>query len=413
MSHLRALAAFVLTVALVPLLATAPGNAVVIPDAATAGTRTAGTTPQQTKFSSLARKKAQTARISVLPKISQKGAGVKSADKAKAVGEVKFSPAKEGRKVQIYRSSDGGTTWTKYGDVHKQDAKGIVRFGPAAPLTGAHWTYKAEAKKQGSLARIESNPVTDRWSLIMEDQFSGAKLDPRWNTRGDYYDKGSQRKCAKASKKMAQVGQGALTLKVKKDPKRRGDVCKWRSPGGKTKKFSYYLNGHVGTDQTFSFRYGTAAARVKFQEPQGMHGSFWMNTSGEPEGRRNVEIDAVEFFGKNYNKGGLAQFLHYKGRKIGGLQPSANDALKGTDNWWKKYHVFSVVWTPSGYSFRIDGHETFRSTKAISDKQVIMILSLLSSDWELDSMPPSGKGSMKVDWVRVWQDQAIAARNLQ
>jgi beta-glucanase (GH16 family) len=212
---------------------------------------------------------------------------------------------------------------------------------------------------------------------------------------------------------MAQVGKGALTLKVKKDPKRRGDVCKWRSPAGKIKKFSYYLNGHVGTDQTFSFRYGTAAARVKFQKPQGMHGSFWMNTSGEPEGRKNVEIDAVEFFGRDYNKGGLAQFLHFKGRKIGGLQPSANDVLRGTDNWWKKYHVFSVVWTPSGYSFRIDGTETFRTTKAVSDKQVIMILSLLSSDWELDDMSKTGKGSMKVDWVRVWQDQGIAARNLQ
>ena len=126
-----------------------------------------------------------------------------------------------------------------------------------------------------------------------------------------------------------------------------------------------------------------------------------------------MEIDTVEFFGKGYKDGGLAQFLHYKGRKIGGLQPSANDVLKGSDNWWKKYHVFSVHWSPSGYSFRIDGVETYRTTKAKSDKQVIAILSLLSSDWELDKMPKSGKGSMKVDWFRVWQDQSIAARNLQ
>jgi beta-glucanase (GH16 family) len=412
MSSYRALAASVIAAVTVPLLAIGPSSALVASDSGTAA-RTSDADRTKTSFQSLTRKKAQSARISVLPKIAQKGSGVKNADKAKAVGEVKFSPAKEGRKVQVYRSSDGGTTWTKWGDVRKQDKKGIVRFAPAAPLTGAHWTYKAEAKKQGSLARIVSNPVTDRWALLMEDQFSGSRLDARWNTRGDFYDKGSQRKCAKASPKMAQVGKGALTLKVKKDPKRRGDVCKWRSPAGKIKKFNYYLNGHVGTDQTFSFRYGTAAARVKFQKPQGMHGSFWMNTSGEPEGRKNVEIDAVEFFGKDYNKGGLAQFLHFKGRKIGGLQPSANDVLTGTDNWWKKYHVFSVVWTPSGYSFRIDGTETFRTTKAVSDKQVIMILSLLSSDWELDDMSKTGKGSMKIDWVRVWQDQGIAARNLQ
>ena len=87
--------------------------------------------------------------------------------------------------------------------------------------------------------------------------------------------------------------------------------------------------------------------------------------------------------------------------------------LVGSDNWFKKYHVFSVVWTPAGYSFRIDGKETFRTTKARSDKQVIAILSLLSSDWELDKMSKTGKGSMKVDWFRVWQDQSIAGRNLQ
>jgi beta-glucanase (GH16 family) len=259
-----------------------------------------------------------------------------------------------------------------------------------------------------------SGRVTDRWTLLFQDQFSGGSLDHSvWKTRGDFYDKASKRKCSKASPKMAKVGGGALTLKVKKDPARRGDLCKWRSPGGKKKKFNYYLNGHVGTVDSFSFRYGVAAARVKFQRPQGMHGSAWMNTSGEPEGNRAVEIDAVEFFGKGYNKGGLAQFLHYKGRKIGGLQPRANDVLKGRDNWWKKYHVFSVEWTPTAYSFRIDGIETYRTTKAVSDKQVIAILSLLSSDWELDKMSKSGKGSMKVDWFRVWQDQSIAARNLQ
>ncbi len=182
----------------------------------------------------------------------------------------------------------------------------------------------------------------------------------------------------------------------------------------RSSRYPYYLNGHVGTDAAFDFRYGVAAARVKFQKPRGMHGSFWMNTSGTaPQGTRPVEIDTVEFFGKGHKDGGLAQFLHYKGRKIGGLQKSANDALKGNDNWWKKYHVFSVEWTPQGYSFRIDGQETFRTSKAVSNKQVIPILSLLSSDYELKDMPKSGKGSMKVDWVRVWQAPELARKNLQ
>jgi beta-glucanase (GH16 family) len=416
MSSYRALAASFVTAALVPLLAVAPSNALVVADtASSAGSTATQQSSQKTSFQSLKRKKAQAARLSVLPKIAQKGKGAASADKAKAIGEVKFSPAKEGRKVQIYRSSDGGTTWTKWGSPKKQNDDGVVRFTPAAPLTGAHWTYRAEAAKAGSLAKFMSGTATDQWTQIFEDQFGGASLNSAlWSTRGTSYDKGSQRKCSKASPKMAKVGSGVLSLKVKKDPNRRGDVCKWKKPGTSKKfKFPYYLNAHVGTDAKFTFRYGTAAARVKFQQPRGMHGSFWMNTSDEPQGRRQVEIDTVEFFGKGYKDGGLAQFLHYKGRKIGGVQKSADTTLKGTDNWWKKYHVFSVVWSPSGYSFRIDGTETFRTSKAISDKQVLTILSLLSSDWELADMPKSGKGSMKVDWVRVWQHQSLAARNLQ
>jgi beta-glucanase (GH16 family) len=410
MSYLRAFVALVLAAALTPLLLTAPGTAApATTETAASTTRTTDRTTDRTTARTSARK-AQSARITVLPKIALKGKTDTSADRARTVGEVKVSPAKTVRKVVVQRSTDGGLTWSKFGSKKKTNAKGIVYFTPA----GTGNAYRAKIAKAKGLPGFKTGQVVDRWSLLWEDQFNGSRLDPaKWATRGDFYDKGSKRKCSKASPKMANVGGGALTLKVKKDPARRGDVCKWRSPGGKKKKFNYYLNGHVGTDSRFDFRHGVAAARVKFQQPQGMHGSFWMNTSGTaPQGTRPVEIDTVEFFGKGYDKGGLAQFLHYKGRKIGGLQPSANDVLAGNDNWWKKYHVFSVEWDQKGYVFRIDGKETYRTGKAVSDKQVIVILSLLSSDWELDKMSKSGKGSMKVDWVRVWQDPGLA-RNLQ
>ena len=377
-------------------------------------TGTKSTSTKKTSYRIFKRKKAQSVRIEVLPKIAQAGRTASNADKAKAVGEVKFSPAKKGRKAQIEVSPDG-KTWSNWGAPRKQNAKGIVRFTPRDAAPGVTWHYRAVAPKAAGLAKITSTVYVDQWSQIFEDQFGGTSLNSGiWSTRAPFYDKGSQRKCSKASPKMAKVGKGVLQLQVKKDPARRGDVCTWKKPGTKKKfTFPYYLNGHVGTEQSFTFRYGTAAARVKFQKPRGMHGSFWLNTSGEPEGRRSVEIDTVEFFGKGYKDGGLAQFLHYRGRKIGGVQKSADDALKGTDNWWKKFHVFSVTWTPKGYSFRIDGTETYRINKAVSDKQVLVILSLLSSDWELDDMPKSGKGTMKVDWVRVWQHPKFAARNLQ
>jgi hypothetical protein len=52
--------------------------------------------------------------------------------------------------------------------------------------------------------------------------------------------------------------------------------------------------------------------------------------------------------------------------------------------------------------FRIDGVITFRTSQGVSHQPQYLILSMLSSDWELPSMP-SKTSPMFVDWVRVWQ----------
>jgi beta-glucanase (GH16 family) len=89
--------------------------------------------------------------------------------------------------------------------------------------------------------------------------------------------------------------------------------------------------------------------------------------------------------------------------KIGGLQPEITETIeKQCDAWWKKYHVFSVEWTPDAYVFRVDGIETFRHTKDISGVPEFLVLSLLSSDWGLPDLDESKlPATKKVDWVRV------------
>jgi beta-glucanase (GH16 family) len=210
-------------------------------------------------------------------------------------------------------------------------------------------------------------------------------------------------------------GDGAVSLGVQRDPGYAVDSCSWKNPStGASGTESYYLNGHIGTQGAYSFRYGVAAARVKFQEPQGMHGAFWLQDSGEADGTIGAEIDTVEFFGKGYAKGGIASFIYpSQGEEVGGTQPDASKALAGPrDNWWDRYHVFSVEWTPEAYVFRIDGVETLRVEENVADKKAFLILSLLTSDWELKRMPDSGTGEMDVDWVRVWQDTRLNDKNL-
>jgi beta-glucanase (GH16 family) len=248
---------------------------------------------------------------------------------------------------------------------------------------------------------VTSSPTsTDAWSSKFRDEFDGRALHTdRWNYRQlGILSPESSRTYAQSSEDAVRVADGSLRLMVKQNPERSG----------------YYLNGHIGTQDTFSFRYGVAAARVKFQEPRGQHGAFWIQTPtgtvepGNPE-VSGAEIDVAEFFGKGYPKGGLAHFsYHYNAdeewERVGDVMPSANKALVGDDAWWKNYHVFSVEWTPGQYIFRIDGVETYRSTRGVSGRSEYLILSLLTSDWELPKLDENKLPStMHVDWVRVWQ----------
>ena len=61
-----------------------------------------------------------------------------------------------------------------------------------------------------------------------------------------------------------------------------------------------------------------------------------------------------------------------------------------SDAWWRNYHVFSVEWTPTEYVFRISGHEVWRTDQGISHDPEFLILSMLSSDFELPALgqPP-------------------------
>ena len=40
------------------------------------------------------------------------------------------------------------------------------------------------------------------------------------------------------------------------------------------------LNGHVGTEGTYAFTYGFAAARIRTQSARGQHSAFWMQAKG-------------------------------------------------------------------------------------------------------------------------------------
>ena len=360
----------------------------------------------QPPASSLATKaKAQKAKtrlkIQVMPQISQYGKRVANPGSAKAAVTVTVRPKRKGTKVRLQVRS--GSAWKKAGKA-VTDKKGIANFATAATRRGKAVQLRAKVGK------VTTKRVSNaKWlEPTFTDGFEGTTLSENWSHRIPEYNEEGFRACSKGGPEAVRVGGGAVRLSVIKDPYRT-DLCTARQDGRVVGRYAYRLNGHISTDDKVSFKYGFAAARMKFQKARGQHASFWMQP--DTEGPGGAEIDVIEYFGKGAAQGGLTSFTYHRDSrgkliKTGDwIQDSEKFLANKKDDWFKAYHVFSVEWTPRVYIFRIDGKETYRSTKGISKKPEFPILSLLSSDYELPALGGDNKLPQHsyVDWVRIWE----------
>jgi beta-glucanase (GH16 family) len=332
--------------------------------------------------------------LNELPPIAQPGNEDASPDDASTVLVASVHPAGEGAVVTLQRRNAAG--WRNLGH-SSTDGRGLATFevpAPQGPDSSPDHRVVLDGRPE-----VRSDGVDDGWQLEFSDEFSGTRLGPDWSYRAlGLLSPGSGRKVSASSRDAVQVRDGALHLQVRHDPTKAG----------------HYLNGHVSTEKSYLFKYGVAAARIRFQRPRGTHGAFWSQspTFGDPPGdpgAAGTEIDVGEYFGQGAARGGLASYVyHVDGSgslvKTGKVLRKAPRLVGSADAFWKRYHVFSVEWSPEGYVFRIDGDTTYRTDKAVSARTQFLILSLLSSDWELPELDRSLlPATMSVDWVRVWQ----------
>ncbi len=356
--------------------------------------------------------------LTVLPGIVQPGKGVASPDKALAAVVATVRPPRKGHAVVLERRV--GKKWVKVA-TGAQDRKGKVEFAAPVGAPGHPITYRAVTTKGRAAGVLASSAVASQsWGpASFTDEFSGTALSANWVHRGGDYQPTSMRNCAKGSPSATRVDHGTLKVMVIRDPALPAGSCTaYRADGSAIGQFDYRLNGHVSTEDHQYFRYGVLAARIKFQARQGQHASLWMqpqNPTYIPNALQGgAEIDVIEYFGDGVKNGGLTSFVYNPTpagpQKIGGWIKKPQRFLSGKkDGWSKRYHVFSVEWSPSAYVFRIDGRETSRITKGISGVPQFPILSLLSSDYELSKLKSEKHlpQAMTVDWIRFWQAPGV------
>lgn len=327
-------------------------------------------------------------RARLLPQLADPGEDARDADDASWVVEVVAGKEAAGTPVEL--EANGKDGWSVV-DTAELDGRG--RADLLSPASGELRVVTDREAETGT----EVMDTADVAGPDLSDEFDSLDED-LWASRLQGY--AGVRMCSKADDSAVEASDGVLQLSVIDDP----DAGKCRLG---RRAYDYRLNGHIGTQGLYEFRYGYAAARVKFQSARGQHGAFWLQTpspgAGSPK-EAGGEIDVIEYFGDGTKTGGLTQWAYWhqgkKVRKSGGF---IEDHEEFGEDWSNRFHVFSVEWTPDEYVFRIDGKVSFRTDKGVSGVPQFLVLSLLSSDYELKHMSDEElPQTMEVDWVRVW-----------
>jgi beta-glucanase (GH16 family) len=350
--------------------------------------------------------------IVALPPVVQPGTSPASPSN---VGQVvaTFDPARAGRTVVLERKV--GSDWRQVAR-KRQDAWGSAAFA-AQP-----GTYRARTESDRGHEVVTGKVVSRAWSPTFEDTFSDSSYtSAMWTEQvREHESVYASRTCARTDAAAHRTEGGVLHLGVALDPARLDQRCNYATETV-TGEQSYLLTSQIATEHTYSFSHGIVAARMKPQRARGMHSGFWLLpegskfTDGDPSA--GTEIDVMEFFGETPNgRETIGSFVyHYEADwvsvKHGGLFRDARQALSDNASWWDEFHVFSMEWTPEAYIFRVDGREYYRETSSVSQARQYLVLSMLSSDYELAELTADELGdTAEVDWVRVWDGTSVASR---
>ena len=201
----------------------------------------------------------------------------------------------------------------------------------------------------------------------------------------------------------ASIADGRLTVKTWSEVNDSGNLV--------------HHTGMISTQGLFEHAYGRYEASIDFNDSPGQWSAFWLyqdaiSNDPSPTGETGVELDIMEHrardSGDNDIAGHGASNAHWNGYGAGSQADYSNTGDLDLD---QGFHLYALDWTPDGYTFSIDGVETWTApnTPVTGANEYIILSSEVENGSWAGHIPTQGYGSyddtqtnFQVDYVRVY-----------
>jgi beta-glucanase (GH16 family) len=219
-------------------------------------------------------------------------------------------------------------------------------------------------------------PLHKQWKLVWNDEFDGDTLDKtKWKFRLHLMQ---QRHHTFTEEGILLDGDSHLLLSLtEKDGQYYSPQLQTGSnyldrPGEKYDKFTWPI---AEIEQpTFMHKYGYYEIRCKIQTQPGWWSAFWLQSpvigSTLDPTKSGVEVDIMENFTRDNI---VVHNNHWNGYGKDHRELSSGDRkLEETPD---GFHVFGVDWNPDGYTYYIDGKESWHVDGPVSDIEQFILIS--------------------------------------
>jgi beta-glucanase (GH16 family) len=286
-----------------------------------------------------------------------------------------------------------------------------------AETRGVHDLYLVGAGARG-VANIDwfrffpdAAPEPD-YQLVWQDDFDGTALDTtKWSAvQHGFVDNGEIQFYTNRPENV-RVADGYLWLTAIRET--YTGTGPWMDGQQKTSEFT---SGKVESLGKAEFRYGKIEARLRMPRNPGTWPAFWMlgrNLLEPGVGWPKCgEIDIMEHANIEDWVGAAIHTETYN--HTIGTQKTGSTIVPGYDT---DFQVYGVEWTPDKLAFSVNGAVYFTVTKSALgsspsewpfDQPFWLILNLaVGGAWGGNPTGGTYPSTMQVDWVRVYQDQAV------